>query len=172
MTRNELRLREKIVLTAYEQGNHVKAADYLMELIEQNSISKLYRFRPPGNHEINSLESSQIYLSKAKKFEDKEDCLWLIDIQELVDDYIDKQKINEHTIWGNIENDARKMIKDCISSSDRLAKMKDNIRDMCLIACMTDKKSEFMWNNYAKERQRICLEYDILEVLEAVKKKI
>ena len=175
LTKNELKLREKIVLTAYEQGNHAKAANYLMELIEQKSISKLYRFRPPCNREINSLESLQIYLSKAKNFEDKEDCIWLIDIQEVINDCINRKKINEHKIWGYIEDDARKMINDYISLSkkisDRLMEIKSNVRDMCLIACMTDKKSEYMWNNYAKEKQGICLEYDMLDVLEAIKKE-
>ena len=169
MTENELKLREKIVLTAYAEGNPIKAADYLMELIKHSNISKLYRFRPPYNYEIEAIESSQIYMCKAKYFEDKEDGRCLVDIEELVDDYIDKQKKNNKR-WLNIGDDERKMIKEKVFSVSKLTKFDDDIRNMCLIACMTDKQSEYMWSNYAKEKRGICLEYDILDVLEAIKK--
>lgn len=52
----------------------------------------------------------------------------------------------------------------------RYKEIKDIVRNMCLIACITDKMSDYMWEKYTCDYEGVCLEYDFEEVLYAIKK--
>lgn len=85
MTRKELEIRETAVLSGYRDCNAEKCVDYVMKLYERNVNKKLYRFRPPQKHDIEALLKSQIYLCRPRVYTDNNDCVWIDDIQALVE---------------------------------------------------------------------------------------
>lgn len=61
-----------------------------------------------------------------------------------------------------------KEIADSLKQNPRYIAMKDKVRNMCLISCITDKMNVYMWEHYAANSEGICLEYEFEEVLRAI----
>lgn len=64
MTRKELEIRENAVLSAYRDSNVDVGVGYVLQLYARNPEKKLYRFRPPKEHEVDAIRKSQIYLCR------------------------------------------------------------------------------------------------------------
>lgn len=168
MTKKEFQIRENAVLSAFRDNSIEEATTYEMELYERNCEKKFYRFRPPKEYEIDDLKESEIYLCRPRVFDDLEDCEWIDNIKELVQyrvqnlkEYKKLKKQVDSNIYEEVENKLRQ--------NPRYIKMQEKAKNMCLIACVTDKMNDYMWEHYASDSEGICLEYDIEEVLDAIK---
>lgn len=168
MTRKELQIREKAVLAAYKDLDIDRACQIEMQLLERNSSFKFYRFRPPRSYELDALNKAQIYMCRPDCYEDDGDCGWIDNIQELVINYIPelKKACSAHGEISNTELCDRVVKR--IYSSERYKHLCKVARDQCLISCMTDKISDYMWEKYAEQSKGVCFEYDCKRVLEAI----
>lgn len=169
MTRKELEIREQAVLCAYKYNNVDKGIDYVMQLYQRNIVKKLYRFRPPKQHEIDAIRGEQIYLCHPYVYKDLGDCEWIDDIEALVkyEVTIRSAKIYEQ-FKKQFTPEKYKEIVEKIQQNSTYAEMKKKARNNCLIACITDKMTNQMWEEYALHSEGICLEYDFEDVLRAI----
>lgn len=169
MTKNELRIRENAVLSAYRDDNVDVGVAYVMQLYERNTEKKLYRFRPPKEHEVDAIRKSQIYLCRPRLYEDSGDCEWIDDLEELVKYDVTVRSAQKYKIFKKIFTEQKyEEIVENIKKAPRYIAMKERVRNMCLISCITDKMSDYMWNQYAAEAQGVCLEYEFGDVLKAI----
>ena len=94
-------------------------------------------------------------------FDDLEDCEWIDNIKELAKYRVRKLKKQvELNIYEEVENK--------LKENPRYIRLKEKARNMCLIACVTDKMNDYMWKHYASDSKGICLEYDIEDVLDVI----
>ena len=166
MTKKELEAREKAVLAAYRDNNVGKAVNYIIDdLIEKYKIKKLYRFRPPEEYEIDAIEHLYLYMCRPMKYEDKGDCKWIDNLEDLVKFYIN----NDRSLWKNIQKHGRyniyRIAAENIRNNPKYRAVQDIARNMCVIACATDKISDYMWENYASKKTGVALEYDLQNIL-------
>ena len=169
MTRNELQLREKAVVMAYKVGNRNAAASYIMELYRRNKEKKFYRFRPPQMHEIDAIREKQIYLCRPICYEDSGDCEWLDDLDALIMYTLNVKDRKKYKLMQAKLTDEKK--QECIrriQEDKRYIEIKNKSRNMCLVGCITDKNTQYMWKEYAVDSEGICLEYDFETILETV----
>lgn len=83
MTRGELRRREQAVIAGFVEREGDKAFRYVKEIIDINANDGvLFRFRPPKQYEIDTLESKKIFLCRPSIYEDSGDCEILFDIED------------------------------------------------------------------------------------------
>lgn len=170
MTRKELFLRENAVINAYSIGNKSTAIDYIMKLRERNTRCKLYRFRPPRLHEINALEEEKIYLCRPSQYEDFGDCKIEYDIPDLFNYYLRDVKYPEHKndICFIDNNVIHKLIQK-IEEDYKFQQLNNNIRNECLIACITESYNSYMWKHYAQNSEGICFEYEMDSIIMGIK---
>lgn len=169
MTRNELEIREKAVLSAYRDNNIEMGVDYVMRLYERNKRKKLYRFRPPKQREIEAIRKSQIYLCRPRLYEDSGDCEWIDDIEALAKyDVTVRNSQKYRYVKKQITPEKYKEIVDNLKQNPRYIEMKEKVRNMCLVSCITDKMNDYMWEQYTSNSEGICLEYEFEDVLKAI----
>ena len=172
MTRRELFIREQAALSAYKDNDIRRSVDYIMELLDRNEERKFYRFRPARQHEIDAIENAHIYLCRPKIYEDTGDCKWIDDLEALVEYDVkirSEEKYRRYSCLFSPElyNQVAEQLKD----NPEYIRIQNKVRNMCLIACITDKMNDFMWRNYAENYTGICLEYDVGDVLKAIRKE-
>ena len=170
MTRNELIIREKAVLYAYKYNDFDKAINNVLELFERNKTKKLYRFRLPLSREIDSIRQSNIFLCRPKLYEDEGDCKCIDDVEALVKYTVTERSRDKYKKVRKLFTSEfyDKIVKE-VKENQKYIQMKDNVRNMCLIGCMTDKMTDYMWEKYANNHEGICLEYDFEEVLKTLR---
>lgn len=169
MTRNELAIRERAVLSAYRDNDVEIGINHVMKLYERNKEKKLYRFRPPKQHEIDAIKNSQIYLCRPRLYEDSGDCEWIDDIEELVKYDVTVRNVNKYKHLKNqLTPDKYKEIANSLKQNPKYIEKQDKVRNMCLISCITDKMNDFMWKRYASNSEGICLEYEFEDVIKAI----
>lgn len=170
MTRKELFLRENAVINAYSIDNKNAAIDYIMKLRERNARKKLYRFRPPKMHEIDALREEKIYLCRPSQYEDFGDCKIEYDIPDLFKYYLHNVKYPEHK--KDICFIDRNVIQQLVQKTEEDSKFQqlcDNIRNECLIACITESYDSYMWEQYAQNSEGICFEYEMDSIVMGIK---
>jgi len=169
MTRNELVIREKAVLSAYRDNDVNTGVDYVMKLYERNRQKKLYRFRPPKQHEIDAIRKSQIYLCRPRLYEDSGDCEWIDDIEEIAKYDVNVRNVQKYWRFKNrLTPEKYREIAESVKQKPRYIMMKEKARNMCLISCITDKMNDYMWEQYTCNSEGICLEYEFEDVLKAI----
>lgn len=171
MTRKELLIRARAVETAFCKEDIEKAVDDAMLLVRTMRGNNLYRFRPPKMHEIDALRENKIYLCRPSVYEDQNDCKILYDTSDLFKHFMLKIKPERYQAFYNRCGDTimQKMVND-LECHPEFQAHADKIRNQCLIACITQNYSNFMWENYAQDGQGVCFEYDIYSVVEGLKK--
>lgn len=170
MTRKELEIRARAVECAYRDDDIDAGIEYAFRLYERNVQKKLYRFRPPKMREIETIRAGEIYLARPKYYKDTSDCEWLDDIDELVKYEVQERNYSKYKAHKKLfTNGKYEEIAEKVMNEPRYIQMKERARNMCLTACITDKIDGYMWTEYANDSQGICLEYDFLEVLIAIK---
>ena len=166
MTRKEFGLRECAVKTAFYENDLEQAVSMVMRLIDRSPSKKFYRFRPPKMHEINALENNEIYLCRPAVYEDEGDCEILYDIAELCRYFMLEMKPKKYErLYDYVNNKLMDEIVSRMENEPRFKKMRDEIRNECLVACITQNNTKYMWENYAQNGEGICLEYDMADVL-------
>ena len=172
MTRKELFIREQAALSAYRDNDIVRGVDYIMQLIDRNKEMKFYRFRPARQHEIDAIENAQIYLCRPKIYEDTGDCKWIDDLEALVEYDVKIRSEEKYRRFSRLFSpELYEQVAEQLKSNPKYIQMQDKVRNMCLVACITDKMNNFMWENYAENNTGICLEYDVEDVLTAIIKE-
>lgn len=164
MTRNELRMRKEAVLAAYLNGQLEQAVEIELDLFEKYSHHKLYRFRPPKQHEIDAIDKAEVFLCRARCYTDENDCKWIDNIDELIDLWIRDNKQKGQLI----DEDKRKIVIENLKNNSRYIDLRNETQNMCLISCLTDRMTDYMWENYADHSSGICLEFDFEKVLQAI----
>jgi len=169
MTRNELVIREKAVLSAYRDNDVNTGVDYVMKLYERNRQKKLYRFRPPKQHEIDAIRKSQIYVCRPRLCEDSGDGEWIDDIEEIAKYDVNVRNVQKYWRFKNrLTPEKYREIAESVKQKPRYIMMKEKARNMCLISCITDKMNDYMWEQYTCNSEGICLEYEFEDVLKAI----
>lgn len=168
MTHNELHLREQIACAAYKSRQLDLYQDLMAALLQRNKEKKLYRFRRPEEYEVDDIRNEQIYMCRPMCYEDVGDCEWLNNIEELAEHVFEK---NGYLKAGfELTDEIKNVCRERLLLNPRYAALKKTLRNMCLVSCLTDKKTTKMWNEYASNSEGICLEYDLQHVLEEIKK--
>lgn len=158
-------LRHMAIFSAYAENDREKATDYVMKIIEEKNLNNFYRYRPDENYEIDTIENKQIYLCKPMVYEDKGDCQVKFDEKDIIMHYL------EHRPDINITDELITRIKNEMKDNSKWVKLMDTMRNDCLVACCTEKyDNDYMWDNYANNSKGICIEYDLIELLDSVRK--
>ena len=158
-------LRHMAIFSAYAENDREKATDYVMKIIEEKNLNNFYRYRPDKNYEIDKIENKQIYLCKPMVYEDKGDCQVKFDEKDIIMHYL------EHRPDINITDELITRIKNEMKDNSKWVKLMDTMRNDCLVACCTEKyDNDYMWDNYANNSKGICIEYDLIELLDSVRK--
>ena len=172
MTRKELLLRQKAALAIYKDNNIVGGVRYAKELFDRNMEMKFYRFRPAEQYEIDAIDNAQIYLCRPKLYEDQGDCEWIDDLEALVKYDI---MIRNNKKYGRIPpsylSELSRQVAERLREDPKYINLKNRVRNMCLVACITDKVNASMWKKYAVNCTGVCLEYDVEDVFEAIRKE-
>lgn len=169
MTRKELEIRENAVVRAYRDNDVDAGVMYALQLYDRNHDKKLYRFRPPKEYEVDAIRKSQIYLCRPRLYEDSGDCEWIDDLEEIAKYDVTVRSAQKYEKYKNLfTTEKYKEISENIKKAPRYIAMKERARNMCLISCITDKMTDYMWEQYAANSKGICLEYDFTEVLMAI----
>ncbi len=170
MTRNEQSLRANAVINAYSIGNKEVAIDYIMKLRERNTNKKLYRFRPPKMHEVDALREEKIYLCRPSQYEDSGDCKIEYDFYNLYEYYIRNIKFPEHKKdFCFVDNNAMQETIKKTKEDSKFQQLNENIRNECLIACISESFNSYMWEHYAQNSEDICFEYEMDSIIMGVK---
>lgn len=171
MTRKELTLREMAVTNAYIKGNKDIAIDYVMELRERNLSKKLYRFRPPKMYEIDALKNKQIYLCRPSVFEDSEDCKIEYNLPDLFKYFMSEVKPEKYRHLQGILTDKTKVneLTKAMNENPKFIKINESIKNQCLVACITQTYNDYMWEHYAQHHEGVCFEYEMDQVIFAIK---
>lgn len=170
MTRKELSLRENAVIHAYSIGDKEAAIDFVMELRERNTEKKLYRFRTPKMHEVEALQKEKIYLCRPSQYEDFEDCKIEYDIADLCKYFMLNVKPEKYEKFFRLmdDNTMQQIIKN-MEENPKFKRLNDNIRNECLIACISENYNSKMWEIYAQNYEGICYEYDLDSIILGIK---
>lgn len=171
MTRKQLELRIKANIERYVHNDMGACVDAIMALYSRipdvgGIFKPLYRYRSLNSYELNSLENRAIFMRWPSSYDDKSDCTPVFDIKE-ISEYIVKKN---YPILN-----AEKVVKELIKAEDiianpRFAKKIDEMRNMWMIACFTERyDNSKMWEQYANDSRGICLVYSFYDVLESIK---
>lgn len=171
MTRKQLELRIKANIERYVHNDMEAYVDAIMALYSRipdvgGIFKPLYRYRSLNSYELNSLENRTIFMRWPSSYDDKSDCTPVFDIKE-ISEYIVKKN---HPILN-----AEKVVKELIKAEDiianpRFAEKIDEMRNMWMIACFTERyDNSKMWEQYANDSRGICLVYSFYDVLESIK---
>lgn len=172
MTLGELRTREKIVLDTYKERKNVKTVqDEHKKFLNDYKRNKFFRFRPSRMYEVDAVKTGQIYLCRPTCYDDLGDCDWIDDLEDLII-HMEVEKADEVQQKGQQINSSlritpeRSSIEDAkrIREHPKYKAMQEKMRRQCLVACITDKMTSYMWKEYAVDSEGICLEYDIAPV--------
>lgn len=171
MTRKQFELRMKANIERYVHNDMGACVDAIMALYSRipdvgGIFKPLYRYRSLNSYELNSLENKTIFMRWPSSYDDKSDCTPVLDIKE-ISEYIVKKN---HPILN-----AEKVVKELIKAEDiianpRFAEKIDEMRNMWMIACFTERYDNGkMWEQYANNSRGICLVYSFYDVLETIK---
>lgn len=171
MTRKELVIREMAVTNAYIKGHKDIAIDYVMELRERNLSKKLYRFRPPKMYEIDALKNKQIYLCRPSVYEDAEDCKIEYNFPDLFEYFMSEVKPEKYRNLLGFLMDKTKVdeLTNAMNENPKFIKINENIKNQCLVACITQTYNDYMWEHYAQHHEGVCFEYEMDQVILAIK---
>lgn len=170
MTRKQIELRERANLERYIHNNLNACLDAIMGLYERipntdGGYKPLYRYRTLNRYELDSLIHETIFMRWPSSYTDTSDCKPVADYKEIAT-YIVKHKyhiLDAEKIVGTVD------IKS-IENNPKVLKKLDEIRNMWMISCFTERKdNKCMWSDYADLHRGICLEYDVKKVLDKVK---
>lgn len=153
---------------AYKVGNRNAAASYITELYRRNKEKNL-PFSTTSNAEIDAIRENQIYLCRPMCYEDSGDCEWLDDLDALIMYTLNVKDRKKYKLMQAKLTDEKK--QKCIrrmQEDKRYIEIKNKSRNMCLVGCITDKKTQYMWKEYAADSEGICFEYDFETVLKTV----
>lgn len=166
LTRGELRRREEAVVAGFVERNGDKAFAYVQELIKINANEGvLFRFRPPKEYEIDTLEAEQIFLCKPSIYEDTGDCEILYDIRDLCQYFMLEMKPEKYKRFSSMFDDAfYDEIMEKVKGKSAYEALREKIRDQALVACFSEKYEDYMWDEYASNSEGICLMYNLQEV--------
>lgn len=167
MTKGELRRREEAVIAGFVERNGDKAFACVQELIKINANEGvLFRFRPPKEYEIDTLEAEQIFLCKPSIYEDSGDCEILYDIQDLCRYFMLEMKPEKYSRFSAMfDDDFYDEIMKKVKEKPAYEALKGKIRDQALVACFSEKYEDYMWDEYASNSEGICLLYNLYDVL-------
>lgn len=168
MTRKELQLREQIACAAYKTHQEELYRDLISSLILRNEGRKLYRFRRPEQYEVDDIRNQQVYMCRPMCYEDMGDCEWLDNIEELTEKAFEEKGYSRAGF--ELTDEIRNVCRERLLKKPRYAELKKILRNLCLVACLTDTKTTKMWNEYASNSEGVCLEYDLEEVLKEIEK--
>ena len=172
MTKKELERREKAACYAFKDGNFDKAFEYILQLIDINSKNIVFRFRRPELYEIETLNEKKIFLCRPFLYEDNGDCKILFNNTELYRYLMLEMKADKYEkVKGIISPEFDKIMEKAIDENPKMIELKEKIRNEALIACMTENYSDYMWKNYAKNFEGICLIYNLREVILSFKEE-
>ena len=166
MTRGELRRREQAVVAGFVERDADKAFNYVQEIININANDDvLFRFRPPKDYEIDTLEAEKIFLCRPSIYEDSGDCEILFDIENLCKYFMFEMKPEKYgKIMGSVTEDFYNTIMKAIELKTEFIDLKEKIRDQALVSCFSEQYSEKMWEKYANDSEGICLMYNLREI--------
>lgn len=166
MTRGELRRREQAVVAGFVERDADKAFNYVQEIININANDGvLFRFRPPKDYEIDTLEAEKIFLCRPSIYEDSGDCEILFDIENLCKYFMFEMKPEKYgKIMGSVTEDFYNTIMKAIELKTEFIDLKEKIRDQALVSCFSEQYSEKMWEKYANDSEGICLMYNLREI--------
>lgn len=167
LTKGELRRREEAVVSGFIERDGDKAFEHVQELIKVNANDGvLFRFRPPKEYEIDTLEAEQIFLCKPSTYEDSGDCEILYDIKDLCKYFMMEMKPDKYSKFSTMFDDAfyDKIMKK-VKEKPAYEALREKIRDQALVGCFSEKYEEYMWDKYASKSEGICLVYNLYEVL-------
>lgn len=166
MTRGELRRREQAVIAGFVERDGDKAFRYVKEIIDINaSDGVLFRFRPPKQYEIDTLESKKIFLCRPSIYEDSGDCEILFDIEDLCRYFMVEMKPNKYrNIANHVNKDFYEAIISAMEEKTEFIDLKKRIRDQALVSCFSERYDEKMWKKYADDSEGICLVYNLREI--------
>lgn len=171
MTKKELEIRENAVLYAYKYNDVDKAVQYVMQLYDRNKEKKLYRFRPPLQREIDAIKKAEIYLCFPRMYasKDPEDCRWIDDIETLFKYEVNIRNAEKYSPYGKIFTEEKyQEMSERMRNTPKYIDYKNRVSNMCLISCISDKNTSYMWETYTKNSEGLCLEYDFSDVLYAI----
>ena len=165
MTRGELRRREQAVIAGFVERDGDKAFRYVKEIIDINAgDGVLFRFRPPKQYEIDTLESKKIFLCRPSIYEDSGDCEILFDIEDLCRYFMVEMKPNKYrNIANHVNKDFYKALISAMEETEFID-LKKRIRDQALVSCFSERYGEKMWKKYADDSEGICLVYNLREI--------
>lgn len=166
MTRRELQRREQAVIAGLVERDGDKAFCYVKEIIEISANDGvLFRFRPPKQYEIDTLESKKIFLCRPSIYEDNGDCEILFDIEDLCRYFMVEMKPNKYrNIVNYVNKDFYEAIISAIEEKIEFIDLKKRIRDQALVSCFSEQYDEKMWKKYADDSEGICLVYNLREI--------
>lgn len=166
MTRNEYRRRENAVLAAFKERDADKAFENIKEIIEYNANNIVCRFRPAKEREIDLLIRKKIYLCRPYVYEDNGDCEMLFNIRDLYRYFMLEVKPEKYRhVRGIINGDFDEKIKSGLESNPKFNKMREQIRNKALVACLSENYDDYMWEKYAHGGEGICLVYNLLDII-------
>lgn len=142
-----------------------------MQLYERNSDKKFYRFRKPNQYEIDAIKEAKIYLCRPRVYEDSGDCKWIDDIESLVKYVISIKETEKYKSFKNQLTSLKYTeIVQNIKNSPKYKNFTEKVCNLCLVSCITDKMTNYMWEEYANNGEGVCLEFNFEDVIIAVKK--
>ena len=135
LTRGELHRREEAVVSGFVEKNGDKAFAHVQELIKINANEGvLFRFRPPKEYEIDTLEAEQIFLYKPSIYEDTGDCEILYDIRDLCRYFMLEIKPEKYKRFSSMFDDAfYDEIMEKVKGKSAYEALREKIRDLSLI---------------------------------------
>lgn len=138
----------------------------MKEIIEINANDGvLFRFRPPKQYEIDTLESKKIFLCRPSIYEDNGDCEILFDIEDLCRYFMVEMKPNKYrNIVNYVNKDFYEAIISAIEEKIEFIDLKKRIRDQALVSCFSEQYDEKMWKKYVDDSEGICLVYNLREI--------
>lgn len=169
MTLGELRTRENIALNTYKERKDIKTVkDEQKKFLDKYKRNKFYRFRPPKMYEVDAVKMGQIYLCRPTCYDDLGDCEWNDDLEDIayhmkIEKIKKAQRMGQQISCGLRIEPSQSDIEDAkkIREHPKYKAMQEKMRRQCLVACITDKITSYMWKEYAMNSEGICLEYDI-----------
>ena len=167
MTREISELREKAVCSQFIDNDLNASIQAQMQLVKSMKYMWFFRYRTLTYYEIDSLKDETLYLRWPSTYEDIGDCTPVLDLSELTD-YIIEKKFSGYDID---ELKKRYVSFQEIIDDSRMIRKANEIRDMWLVSCFTEKyDNDDMWDEYADERRGICLAYEAGKLLKEIQK--
>ena len=108
-------------------------------------------------------------MCRPRLYEDSGDCEWIDDIEEIAKYDVNVRNVQKYGRFINrLTPQKYREIAESVKQKPRYIMMKEKVRNMCLISCITDKMNDYMWEQYTCNSEGICLEYEFEDVLKAI----